>query len=80
MPLYIQKVPLLPSAAFIDGNENVSVQQPTHRAKVQTDIATPRMRLGNISANSVQVTGPSVIAYTEMAQTTSTTIITPFTS
>ena len=62
MPLYIQNVPLLPRAAFIDGNENVSVQQPTHSAKVHVAIAIPRMRLGNISAKSVQVTGPKVIA------------------
>ena len=31
---YIQKEPLLPSTAFIGGKEKVSVQQPTHRAKV----------------------------------------------
>ena len=60
--LYIQKVPLLPKAVFIDGNENVSVQQPTQRANVQVAIATPRMLLGNISASSVHVTGPNVIA------------------
>ena len=41
---YIQKVPLLPNAAFIEGKENVSVQHPTQRAKVQVAIAIPRTR------------------------------------
>ena len=72
-------MPLLPSEAFIDGNENVSVQHPTQRANVHTPMATPLMRLGNISASSVHVTGPSVMAYTEMAATTRATIITPVT-
>ena len=62
MALYIQKLPLEPNAAFIEGNENVKVQQPTHRAKVHVPIAMPRMRVGNISDNSTHVIGPSVIA------------------
>ena len=77
MALYIQKVPLLPKAAFMDGNEKVSVQQPTQRANVHVAIAIPLIRFGNISAKSVQVTGPRVIAYTEMAATTSATIRKP---
>ena len=60
--LYIQNEPLLPKAAFIEGNENVSVQQPTHKANVHVAMAIPRTRLGNISANSVHVTGASVMA------------------
>ena len=80
MPLYIQKVPLLPSAEFIEGNEKVSVQHPTHRAKVHVAMAIPLMRCGKISANSVQVTGPRVIAYTDMAATTRTTMSMPFIS
>ena len=43
MPLYIQNEPLLPRAAFIDGNENVNVQHPTQRAKVHVAIAMPRI-------------------------------------
>ena len=62
MAEYIQNVPLLPNAAFIDGNENVSVQHPTHKANVHVAIAMPRMRFGNISASNVHVTGPSVMA------------------
>ena len=71
MALYIQNEPLLPKAAFIEGNENVSVQQPTHKANVHVAMAIPRTRLGNISANSVHVTGASVMAYVEIAATTS---------
>jgi hypothetical protein len=64
----------------MDGNENVSVQHPTHKAKVHVAMAMPRIRLGNISANNVHVTGASVMAYTEIAATTNVTIKTPFTS
>ena len=70
MALYIQKEPLLPSAEFIGGNDNVSMQHPVHKAKVQVAIATPRTLFGNISASSTHVTGPSVMAYAEMAATT----------
>ena len=62
MALYIQKVPLEPNAAFIDGNENVNVQHPTHSAKVHVPMAMPRMRAGNISESSTHVIGPRVIA------------------
>jgi hypothetical protein len=79
MALYIQKEPLLPNAAFIDGNEKVSVQQPTHSAKVHVAMAIPRILLGNISASNVHVTGPKVMAYTEMAATTRITITIPVT-
>ena len=46
----------------MEGKEKVSVQHPTHRAKVQVAMAMPRMRWGKISASSVQVTGPRVMA------------------
>ena len=62
MAEYIQKVPEEPRAAFMDGKEKVSVQQPTHRAKVHVAMAMPRMRCGKISANKVHVTGPKVMA------------------
>ena len=62
MMLYIQKLPLHPIAAFMEGNENVRVQHPVQRANVHTAIAKPRTLFGNISARSTYVIGPRVMA------------------
>jgi hypothetical protein len=57
MPEYSRNVPAGRGAALSAGNVNLSAKQAIHRVDTDTDIAAPRMRFGNISEISTQVTG-----------------------
>ena len=56
---YNQKVPETLSNLFRMGKVYVRMKHAVQSAKVPTDMAAPRIRLGNISESTTQVTGAS---------------------
>lgn len=59
---YSQNVPAAPNPLFSTGKVYVRMKQAAQRAKVHTDMATPRMRLGNISEMMTHMVVASVMA------------------
>lgn len=58
MPQKTQKVAAGPAFSSRTGNVCVTRYTAAQRANVATDMATPRILIGKISAISTQVTGP----------------------